>query len=154
VTGTLYLPLTILLSIKPKYAEEILSGVKRYELRRGVVFKTGCRIVLYASTPIRAIIGEFTAGKVYTGKPSEVIGFVKTTRPSGVTEEDISYIAGKKCRVSAIEVTNPIRYKNVVTLSELRELGLQNPPRSYIVLRPENPIHAGILRLLGELINL
>jgi predicted transcriptional regulator len=143
------LTLTILLSIKPKYAEDILSGLKEYELRKGVLFKTGARVVLYASRPIKAIIGEFTAGRIYTGRAEEVVELVRTTRPRGVTEEDILYIVGRKCRVSAVEVTNPLRYRRVIPLSELRKAGLRNPPRSYIVLRPENPVHAEILRLVN-----
>jgi len=143
--------LTILLSIKPKYADEILNGVKEYELRKGVVFKSGCKIILYASTPLKAIVGQFTAGRVYTGKPDEIMNFVKTTRPRGVSEEDILYITGKKCRVSAIEVTNPMRYTRIVPLSELRKYGLRNPPRSYIVFKQGNPVHEAILRLIESL---
>jgi predicted transcriptional regulator len=145
------LSLTILLSIKPKYANEILNGVKEYELRKGVVFKPGCRVVLYASSPLKAVVGQFTAGRVYTGKPDEVVSFVRTTRPRGVSEEDISYITGKKCRVSAIEVTNPVRYTRIIPLSELRKCGLQNPPRSYIVLKRGNPVHEAILGLIESL---
>jgi predicted transcriptional regulator len=139
------LSLIILLSIKPKYAEEILSCYKEYELRRGVVFRKGCRIVLYASTPLRAIIGEFTAGRVLTGEPDEIVEFIRATGPRGVTEEDISYIAEERCRVSAIEVINPVKYRHAITLGELRMHGLRNPPRSYLVLRLEHPVHAKIL---------
>ncbi len=140
--------LTILLTIRPKYAEEILSGVKEYELRKGCVFKPGCRVILYASSPIKAVVGEFTAGEVYTGSSREVITFIESKRPRGVSGEDIYYITGKNYRVSAIEVLNPIRYPCRVSLSEMRRYGLRNPPRSYMVLKPENPVHLAILKLI------
>jgi predicted transcriptional regulator len=138
----------ILLAIKPKYAEEILSGMKEYELRKGCVFKPGYRLILYVSSPIKAIVGEFTAGEVYTGSSHEVIAFIKSKRPRGISEEDIYYVTGKSCRVSAIEVINPIKYPCRVPLSEMRRCGLKNPPRSYVVLKPENPVHLAVLKLI------
>jgi len=54
----------VLLSIKPKFAEEILSGVKMFELRTGSGIESGSRVVMYVSSPVKALVGEFTAGRV------------------------------------------------------------------------------------------
>ena len=50
----------VLLSIKPEYAEKILSGEKRYEFRRAL-FKNPeiKKVVIYATSPIKKVIGEF-----------------------------------------------------------------------------------------------
>jgi len=50
----------------------------------------------------------------------------------------------------AIEVLNPIRYCKPVTLDELRRAGLRNPPRSYMFLYTENPVHREVLKLVNE----
>jgi len=50
----------VLLSIKPKYAEMILSGEKKYEFRRAIFKKPGIsKVVIYASSPVSKVIGEF-----------------------------------------------------------------------------------------------
>ena len=50
----------VLLSIKPEYAEKILYGGKKYEFRR-TIFKSPSvtKIVIYATSPVRKVIGEF-----------------------------------------------------------------------------------------------
>lgn len=50
----------VILSIKPYYAEKILSGEKTYELRKSI-FKAPniTTVIIYASSPISRIIGEF-----------------------------------------------------------------------------------------------
>ncbi len=48
----------IVLSLKPRFAEAILSGVKTVELRRTVPkIVVPTRALLYATTPVRALLG-------------------------------------------------------------------------------------------------
>ena len=140
----------VLLSIKPKFAEEILSGVKRFELRTGSGIEPGSRVVMYVSSPVKALVGEFTAGRVFVGSFEDVVRFVSSFPNPGVGEDDYSYVRGRKRRAMAIEVLNPIRYCKHVTLDELRRAGLRNPPRSYMFLYPENPVHREVLKLVNE----
>ncbi len=140
----------VLLSIKPRFAEEILSGVKRFELRAGSGIESGFRVVMYASSPVKALVGEFTVGRVLVGSFEDVLRFVSSFPNPGVGEDDYSYVRGRKRRVMAIEILNPIRYCKPVTLDELRRVGLRNPPRSYMFLYPENPVHREILKLISK----
>jgi len=119
--------------IRPEYACGILKGVKKYELRgRRLGVKEGSIIVVYATSPIKAILGEFTAGKIIKDTPSEV--WSKVGKPEyGVTKESYQYIEKGKYAV-AIEVTNPRCYAKPVTLGEIKEISgeklvLQNPRR-------------------------
>jgi len=49
--------------IRSEYACGILKGVKKYELRgRRFGVREGSIIVVYATRPIKGILGEFTAG--------------------------------------------------------------------------------------------
>ena len=55
--------MNVLLSIKPKYVEEIIKGTKRFEFRRNFVSKSNFgkieSIYIYSSSPIKKIVGFF-----------------------------------------------------------------------------------------------
>jgi len=123
----------ILLSIKPKYGFAILEGRKKYELRKCVNVRVmpGDLIIMYFSSPVKAIVGYFKAGKVFLASPEEIKNIISKLGDVGVDEEDFTYIDGFR-RVMAIEVVEPRRCREV-PLSRLRELNLR-PPISYIAL--------------------
>src|SRR5882762_2746635 len=56
---------TVLLSIKPVFAESILNGTKSVEFRR-VIFKSKDvkTIILYASHPVKKVVGEFQVSDI------------------------------------------------------------------------------------------
>ncbi|RLE96840.1 MAG: DNA-binding protein [Thermoprotei archaeon] len=120
-----------LLSIKPVFGEQILSGVKGYELRRRGRFEPGSIMVLYESSPVRAVVGEFKAGRVFRVELDELLGMLRRGELRGCGEADVPYVLGAR-RVVVIEVVEPLRYPRPVTLAELRRLvpGFR-PPVSY-----------------------
>src|SRR5258705_12548883 len=52
--------MTVVLSIKPEFANKIFAGTKKYEFRR-VIFKNTKvkKVVVYSSSPVQKVIGEF-----------------------------------------------------------------------------------------------
>ena len=68
--------MVFLLSIKPKYGYAILDGKKKFELRKciGKPINTGDLVVMYFSTPVKAIMGYFIAGKVIIEEFVEIRG--------------------------------------------------------------------------------
>ena len=56
---------TILLSIKPEYANKIFSGEKRYELRKTRFKKPIDRVIVYSMLPVGKIIGEFSVRRIH-----------------------------------------------------------------------------------------
>lgn len=51
-------PPALLLSVRPRFAEAILSGQKTVEVRRRrVAAREGSPVVLYASSPVMAVVG-------------------------------------------------------------------------------------------------
>jgi len=138
-----------LMSIKPKYAYKILAGEKKYELRRVVSgrINEGSLVVLYVSGRVKAIVGEFTAGKVFYGSPKYVWS-IAYREGSGINREDWSYIAGSR-EAMAIEVVNPRMYKHSVKLEDLRTvMPWFNPPLSYRRLSTSEPLYKLIIGLL------
>ena len=55
------MPTRVLLSVKPRFAEAILAGLKTFEFRRAIFRRTDIKtVVLYASSPTCKVVGEFT----------------------------------------------------------------------------------------------
>ena len=62
-----------LMSIKPRYAEEILNGKKTVEIRR-THFRanSGDSVLIYATRPVAGIVGYFTIDSVYFEDVDEI----------------------------------------------------------------------------------
>ena len=57
----------VLLSVKPRFAEAILAGEKTFEFRRALFRRPNVRmVVLYASSPVCRVVGEFHLDDVLT----------------------------------------------------------------------------------------
>lgn len=121
----------VLLSIKPKYADLILSGSKRVELRRNWPSNDVGVIVIYASSPVQRIVGLAFVEKVEECT-LEQLWEISKANGGGVTFEELkSYIRGKKTAygimLGEIKIArNPIDPK--MLFSEF------SPPQSFLYL--------------------
>lgn len=92
----------ILLSIKPKYAELILSGSKRVEFRRSWATQEVGIIVLYSSSPIQKIVGVVEVHEVLVASPTS-LWRTCTDRNGGLTQKELrTYFAGKSAGVAVL----------------------------------------------------
>ena len=56
----------VVLSIKPEFANKIFEGSKKFEFRRSIFKNRNVKsIIVYASSPVQKVIGEFEIGKIY-----------------------------------------------------------------------------------------
>jgi predicted transcriptional regulator len=120
----------VLLSIKPMYAEKILNGEKLYEFRR-TIFKSPAvtKVVIYASSPISKVIGEFEIDHVLSMEVEAL--WNKTMEHSGIDKEFYdSYFDGKDVG-HAIKVKHVERY---LECRELHEYDIKYPPQSFAYL--------------------
>jgi len=77
----------VLLSIKPKFAESIISGIKKYEFRKNAFSKKNIgRMYIYSTTPIKKVIGIFKINKIIEDKPSTLWHRLKDE--AGISEEE------------------------------------------------------------------
>jgi predicted transcriptional regulator len=77
----------VLLSIKPKFAEYIISGRKKYEFRKNSFTKKGIgRVYIYSTTPIKKIVGNFRINKIIEDKPSTL--WYQLKDDAGISEEE------------------------------------------------------------------
>ncbi|MCX8136586.1 hypothetical protein [Pyrobaculum aerophilum] len=123
-----------LMSIKPKFGEEILKGLKKYELRRlvGPLVEPGDLLYLYFTKPAGAVIGRFTAGIVFLVPAGSISRLLGELGDVGIGAEDLEYVKGAKYAM-LIQVKNPEACTAPVRLSDA---GLRPPP-SYRRLKGE-----------------
>ena len=129
------------MSIKPIFARQIYNKVKGYELRRKLFpLVKGDRIILYETSPVKSITGEFIAGEVKELEPEEVLSLIRKGVLQGCDDLDVPYVVGRR-KVLVIEVKCPKLFKHQLSLSHLRRLvkGFR-PPRSYMVVKNEKLI--------------
>lgn len=62
----------LLISIRPKYAEQIFSGDKKFEYRKTRFKRDFERAVVYASSPIKSLIGEFAVDDIIEDTPENL----------------------------------------------------------------------------------
>jgi predicted transcriptional regulator len=116
-----------LLSIKPTYAEAILSGRKMWEFRRVVPTHTdGLVCVLYASSPLRRIIGAFYTSYTESGTVGET--WAATVGLRGVTEENYRHYFHGTDTANAMLVSGVERCEPMV-LGAISDN--ESPPQSF-----------------------
>ena len=65
--------IAVLLSIKPKYVDQILKGNKKYEFRKTVFNKKkGAKVFIYATSPVKRIVATFTVNKIFEDTPEKL----------------------------------------------------------------------------------
>ena len=120
----------VLLSIKPEFALKIFEGTKRYEYRRSIFKRGGVgKIVVYASDPIKRVIGEFEIGGILHEEPQSL--WDKTKTHAGISKERFFEYFRDKQKGYAIEVKAAQIYDVPVKLSHLM---VGSPPQSFMYL--------------------
>ncbi|MBU2708962.1 ASCH domain-containing protein [Zooshikella marina] len=121
----------VLLSIKPEYAEKILSGKKKYEFRKALFKNRSVKIVvIYATKPVGMIIGEFEIDDILQDQPSVI--WKKTRRYSGITKDFFEEYFSGKDKAVAIKIKNPFTYQQPFELTTVVPSGV--PPQSFCYL--------------------
>lgn len=122
---------TVLLSIKPEFAEKIFDGTKKFEFRKSI-FKNEHvqKVVVYASSPVQKVIGEFSIEDILNDDVDTI--WKKTSRYSGITHDYyLSYFANKD-KAYAIKIKEARRYRQARNLSDYN---LSFAPQSFAYIR-------------------
>jgi len=123
----------VLLSIKPEFAFKIFDGEKKYEFRK-VIFKNPDirTVVVYASSPVQQVIGEFEIDDILSSSPDEI--WELTKKYSGISEMYFHEYFENRLVAHAIKIKNTKRYKKPMSLKEDFNV---LPPQSYLYLNEE-----------------
>ena len=121
----------VVLSIKPEFAYKIFDGTKKYEFRKAIFKnKNVTCVIVYASSPVKQVIGEFKIHKVFNNDLKTLWNLTK--KHSGITEDFFyKYFSGRE-KGFAIQVKNKKKYKEPKCLKT--EFNL-HPPQSFAYVK-------------------
>lgn len=120
----------VLLSIKPEYANKIFDGTKKYEFRRSVFINPDIKtVVVYASSPVQKVIGEFEIEKIIMAETEDL--WKQTKEHAGITRDFFFEYFGNKPHGFAIKIKKTKKYKKALSISEDFNAA---PPQSFLYL--------------------
>jgi len=118
-----------LLSIKPEFASKIFEGEKKFEFRRSIFKKPVKLVVVYASSPVCKVIGEFEIEELIFDELEKL--WRKTKKHAGISEEYFYAYFSDKEEGHAIKIGSTRKYRKPLPLKET--FGVI-PPQSYLYL--------------------
>jgi len=121
----------VLLSIKPKYADKIFAGTKKYEFRRNIFKNRDIKtVVVYASSPVQKVIGEFEIETILSKDIDQLWNL--TGQESGINKDFFfEYYKGRDSGF-AIKIKKALRYE--IPLDLKRDFNL-TPPQSFVYIQ-------------------
>jgi predicted transcriptional regulator len=123
----------VLLSIKPEFAEKIFLGTKKFEFRRTLFKNPNVKtVVVYASSPVQKVIGEFEIDSILNFEPE--ILWEKTKEHAGISKAYFYEYFGNKQMGFAIKIKTTKRYDKALSLQ--KEYNAK-PPQSFMYLECE-----------------
>lgn len=122
----------VLLSIKPEFAELIFSGVKKFEYRK-ILFKNPSIsiVIVYASSPVKKVIGEFEIGGIIQNEKEKV--WEATKEFSGISKGYFDEYFRSKENANAIGIKQVLRYKKPKDL--VRDFDIAYAPQSFVYVK-------------------
>lgn len=120
----------ILISIKPEYVNEILSGRKKYEYRKVKAKKDNVdKMIIYATAPIMKVVAEIEILKVLEDSPDLI--WENTKEYSGINKSFYDKYYENRNIAIAYQLGKIEKYNKP---KELSDLGISYSPQSFIYI--------------------
>jgi len=117
----------VVLSIKPEFAFKIFDGTKKFEFRKSIFKNEKIKtIIVYASSPVQQVIGEFDIEEVLNHDLSTLWDL--TQEFSGISEEFYYEYFTNKEQGFAIKIKKTRKYRTPKCLRADFNL---SPPQSF-----------------------
>lgn len=125
------MPTRVLLSVKPRFAEAIIAGTKKFEFRRALFRDPDVdTVVLYASSPVQRVVGEFRIADILALTPDEL--WARTHRWSGIDRSYFDEYFHEREVGFALQVESARAYRRPLSLQQ--HYGISYPPQSFCYL--------------------
>jgi predicted transcriptional regulator len=123
------MPTSVLLSIKPEFAQRIFDGTKQFEFRRKLFRNRNVKkIVVYATAPVSRVIGEFEIDDIIESEIEPL--WEQTKEYSGIHKEYFNkYFCGRDTGY-AIKVGKTLMYETPLEL--LSHFNLKCAPQFFV----------------------
>ena len=129
----------LLMSIRPDYAEQIISGQKAVEIRKRFSEKwTGKKVTIYASQPASSLLGDATVKSVICGEPQAV--WNEFQQYIACSRQQFNRYIGTTNKVYAVVLGDVRPFSEKIPISQLSHLLKQDlkPPQSYSSLQKDS----------------
>jgi predicted transcriptional regulator len=138
----------LLLSVKQKYANKIFSGTKTVELRKSCPKVTrGDTILVYVTSPVKALCAILKVEKVVTAKPNELWLWVR--KGADVTKEEYFDYFSDSSSGCGIFFNDVQIFPSPLSLKTLKEMWPSfHPPQGFYYL-PSN-LYLDVLQKICE----
>jgi predicted transcriptional regulator len=134
----------LFISVRPRFAELLLSGMKTVELRRAQpAVSSGAPVLLYASSPTCALLGTGTVEDVHVAAHDDI--WHHHGPRTGISRDEYDdYFEGASAAV-AITLADVCRLERPVPLRELRRgRAWFRPPQSFRYLNAQQTASLGV----------
>ena len=120
----------ILISIKPEYVNEILSGRKKYEYRKVKAKKDNVdKMIIYATAPIMKVVAEIEILKILEDTPDLI--WENTKEYSGINKSFYDKYYENRNIAIAYQLGKIKKYNKP---KELSDFGISYSPQSFIYI--------------------
>ncbi|EPY05882.1 hypothetical protein PAALTS15_17536 [Paenibacillus alvei TS-15] len=110
----------VLISIKPEYASQIFTGVKKYEYRKTIFKRDNVEsLLVYATNPVKKIIGEIFIEEILEDSPNNI--WEATKEYSGVSYSFFMQYYANKSKGYAIKIKKAVLFEKPIGLSDLEK---------------------------------
>ena len=120
----------VIMSINPMHAEKIMAGTKRYEFRKIRCKKQADVIVIYATAPIKKVLGEVEIRGVIEDTPQTV--WEKTKTAAGIELSFFNRYYQGRNKAVAYELGDITIFTKPKNLSDY---GLKVAPQSFAYVK-------------------
>lgn len=105
------------MAIHPGYAEAILDGAKHVEFRKRTLASDVSRVVIYATSPIQKVVGEFTIRETVVDEPDVI--WERFGDVGEIDRESFGAYYANSSTAVAFVVDEATRYRKPQALKEL-----------------------------------
>ncbi|SMD24482.1 Predicted transcriptional regulator, contains an HTH and PUA-like domains [Lentzea albidocapillata] len=128
----------VVISLRPRFADAILSGEKTVELRRHrMAAPLGTLLILYSSAPVMAVVGTAVLADRHTDRPTALWNRHRL-HMSLTRAEFRDYLTGTDTG-TALSLRDVVRLPTPFSLGHLRQEGAFQPPQSFRYLSSDDP---------------
>jgi predicted transcriptional regulator len=121
------------LAIHPRFARAILKGEKRVELRRSSFRDPISHVVVYATAPVKKVVGWFEVGAIDRASPKAI--WEAHGKDAGITRQEFRAYYQGAAGGTAILVKRTSALRDP---QPLWAIGARRPPQSFIYLERPN----------------
>ena len=142
----------MLLSVRPRFARAILAGEKTTEIRRSRPnLVPGSQVYVYATAPIKALLGLFRVDDLITESVSRLWDIAKTSAALSRREFD-DYLQGLS-KGHAISIAETSSLVQPIPLEDIRVIwpGF-HPPQSFRYLVSSDPLAASLMSMAHRML--